>query len=105
MLKGNQDVRLCQTLCQLAGLSEMWTQDGPTPRAVDLMHAEGGTLSRSERTWFLLAWAVWNGDRQLVVADLLRLDARGQLLVGTLLGALAAGSQAVERWLREHEAS
>ena len=41
----------------------------------------------------------------LVVADLLKLDVSGQLAVGTLLEALAAGSQAVERWLREHEAS
>lgn len=82
-------------------LADLWTPDGPTPRACGLYEADGGALSGGERALLLLAFALWNGGRRGAVADLLALDGGNLAAAGELLTAVALGPEAVDAWLDE----
>jgi hypothetical protein len=82
----------------------LWTQDGPTPRAVALMEQDGGPLSSGERVLLLAAFALWNGRGSLHLADVIeKLDARPTEALCSLIIAAKCGADDVDAWLAEHE--
>lgn len=94
-----QRAAVCRAVCEQAGL-HLWTDDGPTERGKALLPQEGGPMSTGERIMFLAAWALWNGHGTVLLADVVdRLDEPNIECLGSLLVALAHGSDAVDEWL------
>src|SRR5215467_16068392 len=52
--------RACRTLLATVGLERLWTENGPTPEAAELL-ARDCHLSSEERIVLLVAWTFWNG--------------------------------------------
>jgi hypothetical protein len=101
MLEGDQQARVCMTLCRRAGKPTWWTSQGPTYEAEDTRDGKAA-LSNGEECLLLMAWSVWNqnaGERLTMDRVLRVLDNDNTSTVGSLLMALAEGSDAVERWL------
>ena len=95
-----QRAAVCQALCEKAGLQSLWTPAGPSERATQLLRQYGGTLSTGEHLMFLTAWAVWNGDGEVLLADLIeRLDSSNLETLGTLLVAFA--QDGIDEWVQE----
>jgi hypothetical protein len=79
---------------------ELWTDEGPTELAIDLLDRDGGPLSTGERIMFLIAWSLWNGDGKLRFDDVAyRIDGNNLRCIGTLLLAINEGGAAIEDWL------
>jgi hypothetical protein len=91
-----QRARACRTLMDQLFVKDLWTNDGPTEKAIDLLQKNGEGLSSGERVLFLAAWELWNSTGQLRFADLLRLDDAKLHAVGSLLVALAKGGGNVD---------
>lgn len=105
MFRDDRQIAACaRVLLARVGLAYLWALNGPTERACEMYDASagGGPLSSGERAMLLLAFALWNGGRHLVAADLLSLDDGNLAAVGTLLSAVAMGSEAVDVWLHDH---
>jgi hypothetical protein len=99
-----QTARVCRALCARVGLRELWTPTGPTDDAIALLTADGGPLSGGERTMLLVAWAVWNGDDNARLGDVIhRLDSRGLAALGRLLVAMASGGPSIDAWITTME--
>lgn len=96
-----QRAAVCEALCAKAGLVALWTtNDGPSEKAKQLLTENGRPMSTGERIMFLAAWAIWNGEGTVLLADVIeRLDDSNLETVGTLLVALAQGG--IESWLEE----
>lgn len=95
-----QLARACRALCAQVGLAGLWTIQGPTERAIELLSVGGGPLSSGERMVFLAAWGVWNGSGDAMVGDVVhRLDGRALSALGSLMVAVADGSSAIDEWL------
>ena len=101
MLRSEAQMALvCQALCASLGLGRLWTSAGPTDEAVALLEAGGGPLSSGERIVLLSAWAVWNGEGDAKLADVIhRLDSRRLHELGTLLVAVGRGGAAIDAWI------
>lgn len=84
-----------RTACQairrmLAGthLQHLWTEDGPTPDACDLLDAGGGPLSHGQQVMLRAAFDLWNGQGNATLGDLVNvLDTKN---LRAVLGALGA---------------
>jgi ATPase subunit of ABC transporter with duplicated ATPase domains len=101
IIKERQRVRFSARV----GRQSLWTPTGPTPLAEELLHADGGPLSHGEKVMLFIAWALWNGEGNVTLDEVLNtLDGRNLELVGGLLVALAGGSTALEGWLQENVA-
>lgn len=99
-----QLARACRALCAQVGLGGLWTPEGPTARAIELMEADGGPLSSGERIVVMTSWAVWNSHESARVADVIhRLDNKNLAAIGSLLVAVAGGMHAVDRWVLDME--
>jgi hypothetical protein len=99
-----QLARACRALCERVRLDEMWTEEGPTEAAIELMEKDGGPLSSGERVVLLASWAIWNGHDGARFADVIyRLDGRNLVALGTLLVAVAGGGAAIDAWLAKME--
>jgi len=101
-----QRARVCRAIARLRayGRPDLWTEDGPTERAVELLEQNGGTLSRGERVLLLLAWEMWDGSRsaaRVSVGELVDLDDECLGIVGALFSAMAQRS--VDQWLEDRE--
>ena len=95
-----QRAAVCFALCAKVGLKNFWTEDGPSARAKELLHQDGGTMSSGERIMFLTAWAVWNGHGKVLFADVIeRLDDSNLETVGNLLVAFA--NESIAEWIEE----
>src|SRR4030081_1961660 len=85
--------RACQILVARADLQHLWTAEGPTELAEQFLAENGGTMSSSQRSLFLMAWIVWKGPvdpTKLKVSDLLGIPVLDDLhLVGSLLVAIS----------------
>jgi hypothetical protein len=66
-----QLARACCALLATVHLERLWTEDGPTPEASELLEADGGPLSSGERIVLLAAWTFWNGSGGRRLADIL----------------------------------
>ena len=99
--------RVCKILVRQADLTNLWTPEGPTPLAQDLLQQNGGTMSSGQRVLFLLAWVIWKAPldpTKLKASEILGcLDDDNLHLVGTLLGAISHGHEALEEWLAKYE--
>jgi hypothetical protein len=85
-------------------LGRLWTDDGPTREALDLLDSDGGPLSSGERIMLLAAFTFWNGRRSLSLAEILEtLDVEPSEMVCALLVAVKRGPDAVDDWLVEYE--
>lgn len=74
----------------LAGphLQHLWTADGPTPEACDLLDAGGGPLSHGQQVMLRAAFDLWNGQGNATLGDLVNvLDTKN---LRAVLGALGA---------------
>lgn len=99
--------RVCRILVRQADLANLWTPEGPTPLAQDLLQQNGGTMSSGQRVLFLLAWVIWKtplDPTKLKASEILGcLDDDHLHLVGTLLGAISHGHEALQQWLAKFE--
>src|SRR5258708_31652675 len=72
MLRDDQQLaRACRALLATVRLERLWTEDGPTPEASELLEADGGPLSSGKRIVLLAAWTFWNGAGGLRLAEVL----------------------------------
>src|SRR5258708_38472303 len=72
MLRDDQQLaRACRALLATVRLERLWTEDGPTPEASELLEADGGPLSAGKRIVLLAAWTFWNGAGGLRLAEVL----------------------------------
>jgi hypothetical protein len=72
MLRDDQQLaRACRALLATVRLEHLWTEDGPTPQASELLEADGGRLSSGKRTVLLAAWTFWNGACGLRLVEVL----------------------------------
>lgn len=98
-----QRAAVCQVLCGRVGRQSLWTPTGPTPPAEELLQAGGGPLSHGEKVMLFIAWALWNGEGNLTLSEVINtLDGGNLELVGGLLVAMSGGSKAIEGWLQEY---
>jgi hypothetical protein len=101
----HQRAAVCQILCARVGRESLWTLTGPSPTAEQLLRAGGGALSHGEKVMLFVAWALWNGEGELTLNEVLNtLDGGNLRMVGELLVAISAGSEAIEGWLQEYAA-
>jgi hypothetical protein len=99
-----QSARACRALMATARLEGLWTNEGPTLRAAELLDAEGGPLSSGERIVLLAAFAFWNGRGGLRLADVIEfLDPRPSEAIGSLVVAVKQGPAAIDDWIAEYE--
>ena len=104
MVRDDQQLALvCNTLLATVRLERLWTDQGPTAEATELLESDGGPLSSGERVMLLAAWAFWNGSGHVTLADVLeRLDAGPAEALCFLVLASKYGADAVDDWLLEY---
>jgi hypothetical protein len=97
--------QFCQALCARVGRQSLWTPTGPSQTAEELLHAGGGPLSHGEKVMLFIAWALWNGEGNVTLNEVVNtLDGGNLELVGGLLVAISGGSTAIEGWLEQYAA-
>lgn len=100
-----QVARALRVLLAPLGLGDLWTDAGPTERAIELREADGAVLSSGERTMVLAAWAFWNGNVPSLRFDaLLGLDNANTEALCSLLVVITQGEAAIEEWIARPEA-
>lgn len=83
---------------RLPALQQLWTDDGPAERAVELLENGGGPLSHGEAIMLRVAFDLWNGHGGATLADtLVVLDRENAEAVLTLVLAVQRGG--VDAWL------
>lgn len=101
-MQANRAIRALFEAAGLPPLRGLWTADGPTARACELVEAGGGPLSHGEAVMLRVAFDAWNGEGKATVSELLHvLDSRRARLVCGLVLAAHEGGEAVERWIIE----
>jgi hypothetical protein len=99
-----QIARVNQALCRRVRLGGMWTDSGPTDRAVEYIE-KGNPLSSGENVMLHITFALWSGHSDLPFARLIQtLDGDHLIAVGRLLVAIAQGARAVDEWLDDQQA-
>lgn len=94
---------VCQAILQLVGLVEPWTAAGPGPGVVQLARARESDLPPAQRAGVLLAFALWNGEGGLTVADMvIWLDAEHLAAIGSLFVTASYGAEGIDGWLAEY---
>jgi catechol 2,3-dioxygenase-like lactoylglutathione lyase family enzyme len=72
MLRADQQLaRACRALLETVRLERLWTEEGPTQEASELLETAGRQLSQDERSVLLVAWTFWNGSGRRRLAELL----------------------------------
>lgn len=90
---------LCRWLLEHVGLEELWDKDGPSARAMALLEANGGKLEGAERIVLMVAWAIWSGRGQVLLAEVVNeLNPARLRAVGEALLLCGGGYLAIERW-------
>jgi hypothetical protein len=104
MFRGDRQV--CDAigvLLRSVRLQHLWTETGPTDRALELLADRGGPLSHGEALVLLAAFDFWNGQGKVELGEILAvLDGDRIELLGSLMLASSGGAVAVDRWLAEH---
>lgn len=102
------DHQACRARRALLGrihLEDLWTDEGPTDRAVELCEARGGPLSSGERVMLLAAFAFWNGRGHVTLDDAIGvLDREHVEVLCALWVAVSRGAAAVDAWIADVEA-
>ena len=105
MFRDDRQIARCnRALLAPLHLADLWTDEGPTPRARELLDQGGGPMSSGEALMLLVTFDLWNGRGNANLGRLLAvLDADRVRDLGTLLAAEADGPDAVDAWLAERE--
>lgn len=99
-----QAARCNRALLAPLGLADLWTAEGPTPRACELLDQAGGGMSAGEALMLRVTFDLWNGRGGADLGRLLAvLDADRLRDLGELLAAMANGPDAVAGWLAARE--
>ena len=99
-----QTTRAIRILLAPMRLDDLWTDEGPTARAVELLEQNGGAFSSGERTMILAAWAFWNDRASPLRFDaLLGLDDANIEALCSLLVVAGRGPEAIEDWIAHPE--
>ena len=99
-----QVARALRVLLAPLHLGDLWTDTGPTDRAVELREEDGAALSSGERTMILAAWAFWNGSAPTLRFDaLFGLDNANTEALCSLLVVLTQDEAAIEEWIARSE--
>lgn len=100
------DRQICDAIQVLLGsvrLQHLWTDTGPTERALELLAARGDALSHGEALLVLAAFDFWNGHGKVELGEILAvLDGDRTEFLASLMLASSGGAVAVDRWLAEH---
>ncbi len=100
-----QTARALRVLLAPLHLDHLWTDEGPTARAIELLEQDGGPFSSGERTMILAAWALWSGKAPTLRFDaLLGLDNANTEALCSLLVVLTHDEAAIEAWITRPEA-
>ncbi len=95
--------RACRALLAMVSLEKLWTNLRPTPAALELLAGDGGNLSSAERIVLLAAFAFWNGEGSLRLAEMIPFEP--SVAICALVVAVLQGPDAVDEWLgRSYEA-
>jgi hypothetical protein len=102
-----QQARACRALLATVRLERLWTFEGPTLEAQELLHANGGHLSSGEAVMLRAAFDFWSGDGACALTSMLHTLDHGRLeAIGSLALALSDPKDAygaVDRWLARNE--
>jgi hypothetical protein len=102
-----QQTRALRALLSTVRLENLWTSEGPTAEAVELLRGNGGHLSSSETIFLRAAFDFWSGKGGCEFGRMLHtLD--HDLLEAILSLALAVSDitdsfGAIDRWLARYE--
>lgn len=100
-----QTSRALRVLLTPMRLGHLWTDEGPTDGAVELLSQDGGAFSSGERTMILVAWAIWSGHAPTLRFDaLLGLDNTNTEALCSLLVVMTHDEAAIEAWIARPEA-
>lgn len=99
-----QTCRALRVLLARVGLDDLWNNEGPTDRAVELLEAGAAALSPEQRTIFRAAWAIWSRSGSLPFADVLRLDPELLEVLCSLVVVLRRDGATVESWIESSDA-
>lgn len=101
----HQVARALRVLLAPLRLGDLWTEDGPTARAVELREEDGAALSTGERTMVLAGWALWSSTAPTLRFDaLLGLDNDHTEALCSLLVVITQDDAAIEAWIERPEA-
>ena len=92
---------VCNALVRLAGLGELWTEEGPNEAGRAQLRNNGSALRPGKRAMLLIVWRLWNGEFDLRGLPLLDIDAQTQRALVTFFVAARRSPDAVDRCLRE----
>jgi len=96
-----QRTLVCKTLFDIIGLGDaLWGQAGPQENLEKWLRAYGGSLSSSQTALFDVALGIWNDYGQMPFCELLkRFEEEHLKAVGSLMIALAAGPESIDKWI------
>jgi hypothetical protein len=78
----------------------MWMASGPSPRALAFVRSGGGPLSKDERTLLLAAFALWNGQGGIQLAEVVeQLELKAAERLCSLVVAIKRGAKAIDDWI------
>jgi hypothetical protein len=90
----------CRAILAKAGIHGLWTDHGPSDRALWLIEHDCTSLTADQRVLLLVALALWYGRGVLKLAELLgRLPRERAVELGGLIDAVAHGPHAIDTWL------
>lgn len=95
-----QAARTAKALLTRVRLGRLFTEEGPTREACDLLEKGGGPMSHGEAIFLSIAFDLWNGMGHCDLGDAIGvLDSGNLVALGSLLVAVAGGAAAVDRWI------
>src|SRR6266550_22879 len=78
-------------------MEHLWTSEGPSDRALEMLEQSGGPMSRGEQLVLRVCFDFWSGRGKANLGDLLNvLDGTRIRLVASLMIAVVDGATAVD---------
>jgi hypothetical protein len=100
-----QQCQAIRVLLRRVRLGRLWTLDGPTEEALDLLKRNGGPLSHGQAIMLRVAFDVWSSSGNATVGEMLgTLDNANLFAVGSLLVELSNSRPAIDNWIAERTA-
>jgi hypothetical protein len=92
-----QKVAACRALCALGGAPALWTDEGPTPAACEVLELAGPPIS----TLLAVAFDLWDGTGGARWTALTQLEPDTRAPVAALLGVFDGPEEYVAAWLEK----
>jgi hypothetical protein len=97
----SQKATVCKVLVGMIGKGHLFDLEGPTAEALTLFEEGGESLAEGdERTLFLTALAIWNGDGGPTIGELRNLTPPNLVAVGSLMRCIPEGPDQIDNWLK-----